>query len=619
MSKKQFKAESKKLLDMMINSIYTNPEIFLRELISNASDAIDKLYYRSLTDKTVKVKKDKLEIWITPNKENKTLTISDNGCGMTKEELEENLGTIAKSGSELFKENNDKLKDISIIGQFGVGFYSSFMVASKVTVESKSVDSDEAYIWESTGVDGYTINNSNKTETGTTITLYLKDSSDNLDTNEFLEEYKLTSIIKKYSDYIRYPIKMYVSGEKDSIEEKTINSMIPLWKKKKNQVKDSEYVDFYTDKFYDYEKPLKVIRTEVEGLTSYQALLFIPLHAPYDYYTKEYEKGLQLYSKGVMIMEKCSDLLPDYYSFVKGLVDSEDIALNISRETMQQNHQVRLIAKNIENKIKSELTDMLKNERENYETFYKAFGMQLKHGIYSSYGMNKENLQDLLLFYSSKEDKYITLSEYVSRMKEDSKDIYYASGESIDKIKMLPQVELLLDKGYEVLYLTEYLDEFVLKTIHEYQGKTFVNATDKELDINSKEEKEELEKINKENTNLLTLMKESLQDTVKEVRFTNKLKDHPVCLTTVGELSLEMEKIINNMTPGNEKVKAETILEINSNHQISNKIKELYQNNDKEELEKYTKILYNQARLISGLNVENPSELTNLICNMISK
>ena len=619
MSKKQFKAESKKLLDMMINSIYTNPEIFLRELISNASDAIDKLYYRSLTDKSVKVKKDNLEIWIKPNKEEKTLTITDNGCGMTKEELEENLGTIAKSGSELFKENNDKLKDISIIGQFGVGFYSSFMVASKVTVESKSVDSDAAYLWESTGVDGYTIEPSDKSETGTTITLYLKDSTDNLNTNEFLEEYKLTSIIKKYSDYIRYPIKMYVSSEKDSLEEKTINSMIPIWKKKKNQVKDSEYVDFYTDKFYDYEKPLKTIRTEVEGLTSYQALLFIPSHAPYDYYTKEYEKGLQLYSKGVMIMEKCSDLLPDYFSFVKGLVDSEDIALNISRETMQQNNQVRLIAKNIENKIKNELTDMLKNERDNYETFYKAFGMQLKHGIYSSYGMNKENLQDLLLFYSSKEDKYITLSEYISRMNEDSKDIYYASGESIDKIKMLPQVEMLLDKGYEVLYLTEYLDEFVLKTIHEYQGKTFVNATDKELDIDSKEEKELLEKINKENTDLLVLMKESLQDTVKEVRFTNKLKEHPVCLTTSGELSLEMEKIINNMAPGNEKVKAETILEINSNHKISDKIKELYENNEKEELEKYTKILYNQARLISGLSVENPSELTNLICNMISK
>ena len=619
MSKKQFKAESKKLLDMMINSIYTNPEIFLRELISNASDAIDKLYYRSLTDSKVKVKKDKLEIWVKPNKEERTITITDNGCGMTKEELEENLGTIAKSGSQLFKENNDKTKDISIIGQFGVGFYSSFMVSSKVTVESKSIDSDESYIWSSTGVDGYTIEKSNKETTGTIITLYLKDKTDNLDTDEYLDEYKLTSIIKKYSDYIRYPIKMNIQGEKDTIEESTINSMIPIWKKKKNQVKDSEYEDFYTDKFYDYEKPLKVIRTEVEGLTSYQALLFIPSHAPYNYYTKEYEKGLQLYSKGVMIMEKCSDLLPDYFSFVKGLVDSEDIALNISRETMQHNHQVKLIAKNIENKIKKELTDMLKEQREDYETFYKAFGMQLKHGIYSSYGTNKDTLQDLLLFYSSKEDKYVTLFEYVSRMKEEDKDIYYASGESIDKIKMLPQVSMILDKGYEVLYLTEYLDEFVVKILNEYQDKKFVNVTDKELNLDSEEDKLELEKINNDNLDLLKLMKESLDENVKEVRFTNKLKDHPVCLTTSGELSLEMEKIINNMAQGEEKVKAETILEINNNHEISNKIKELHNNNDLEELKKYTKILYNQARLISGLNIDNPTELTNLICDMISK
>ena len=407
--------------------------------------------------------------------------------------------------------------------------------------------------------------------------------------------------------------------EKDILEEKTINSMIPIWKKKKNDVKDEEYNDFYTDKFYDYEKPLKVIRTEVEGLTSYQALLFIPSHAPYDYYTKEYEKGLQLYSKGVMIMEKCSDLLPDYFSFVKGLVDSEDIALNISRETMQQNNQVKLIAKNIENKIKNELTDMLKNDRENYETFYKAFGMQLKHGIYSSYGTNRNILEDLLLFYSSKEDKYVTLSEYVERMNEDNKDIYYASGESIDKIKMLPRVEMLLDKGYEVLYLTEYLDEFVIKILNEYQEKKFINVTDKELDLDSTEEKEELEKLNKDNNSLLTVMKEVLTDQVKEVRFTNQLKEHPVCLTTSGDLSLEMEKIINNMAQGSEKVKAETILEINANHEISKKIKQLHEEESKEELEKYTKILYNQARLISGLNIENPSELTNLICEMISK
>ena len=619
MSKKQFKAESKKLLDMMINSIYTNPEIFLRELISNASDAIDKLYYRSLTDKKVKVKKDELEIWIIPNKEERTITITDNGCGMTKEELEENLGTIAKSGSELFKENNESKKDISIIGQFGVGFYSAFMVASKVDVNSKSIDSDEAYLWSSTGVDGYTIEPSNKKDNGTTITLYLKENTDTLEVDEYLDEFKLTSIIKKYSDYIRYPIKMNHKDEKDIIEEKIINSMIPIWKKKKSEVEDSEYEDFYTDKFYDYEKPLRVIRSEVEGLTSYQSLLFIPSHAPYNYYTKEYEKGLQLYSKGVMIMDKCSDLLPDYFSFVKGLVDSEDIALNISRETMQQNHQVKLIAKNIENKVKNELLDMLKEDRDNYEKFYQAFGMQLKHGIYSSYGSNKEKLQDLLLFYSSKEDKYVTLDEYVERMKEEDKDIYYVSGESIDKIKMLPKVELLLDKGYEVLYLTEYLDEFVIKMLVEYKEKKFINITDKELDLGTEEEKKELEKINQENISLLELMKETLTDNIKEVKFTNKLKEHPVCLTSTGDLSLEMEKIINSMAQGTEKVKAETILEINVNHEISNKIKELYKENNKEELEKYTKVLYNQARLISGLNIENPSELTNLICEMISK
>lgn len=619
MSKKQFKAESKKLLDMMINSIYTNPEIFLRELISNASDAIDKLYYRSLTDKKIKVKKDDLEIWIIPNKEERTITITDNGCGMTKEELEENLGTIAKSGSELFKENNETKKDISIIGQFGVGFYSAFMVSSKVVVDSKSIDSNEAHLWTSSGVDGYTIESSNKKDNGTTITLYLKENTDTLEVDEYLEEHKLTSIIKKYSDYIRYPIKMNHKDEKDIIEEKVINSMIPIWKKKKTDVTDSEYEDFYTDKFYDYEKPVRVIRSEVEGLTSYQSLLFIPSHAPYNYYTKEYEKGLQLYSKGVMIMDKCSDLLPDYFSFVKGLVDSEDIALNISRETMQQNHQVKLIAKNIETKIKNELLDMLKEDRDNYEKFYQAFGMQLKHGIYSSYGSNKEKLQDLLLFYSSKEDKYVTLDEYVERMKEEDKDIYYVSGESIDKIKMLPKVELLLDKGYEVLYLTEYLDEFVIKMLVEYKEKKFVNVTDKELDLGTEEEKQELEKINQENLSLLELMKETLTDNIKEVKFTNKLKEHPVCLTSTGDLSLEMEKIINSMAQGTEKVKAETILEINVNHEISNKIKELYKENKKEELEKYTKVLYNQARLISGLNIENPSELTNLICEMISK
>ena len=619
MSKKQFKTESKKILDMMINSIYTNKEIFLRELISNASDAIDKLYYRSLTDKSIKVKKDKLEIFIVPNKEKRTITIRDNGCGMTKAELEENLGTIAKSGSELFKENNEPKKDISIIGQFGVGFYSSFMVSSKVEVKSKSIDSEESYIWTSEGADGYTINPSDKETSGTEIILYLKENNEFNEYDELLETHKLTEIIKKYSDYIRYPIKMEIEKEEGKSEIQTINSMIPIWKKKQKEVSDEQYNDFYTDKFYDYQKPLKVIRSEVEGLTSYQTLLFIPSHAPYNYYTKEYEKGLELYSKGVMIMDKCSDLLPDYFSFVKGLVDSEDIALNISRETMQQNHQVKLIAKNIENKISKELLDMLKNDRDNYEIFYKEFGMQLKHGIYSSYGMNKDKLEDLLLFYSSKEDKYVTLSEYVERIPEERKEIYYASGESINAIKMLPQVDILLEKGYEILYLTEYLDEFVIKMLNTYKEKTFINITDKNLDLDTEEEKKELAKINTENKDMLTTMKEYLKDSVKEIKFTNKLKNHPVCLTSSGELSLEMEKIINSMPNQGDNVKAETILEINNNHEISQKLKELYQENNQEELTKYTKILYNQARLLSGLSIENPTELTNLICEIISK
>ena len=586
MAKKQFKAESKKLLDMMINSIYTNKEIFLRELISNASDAIDKLYFLSLTDKKIKVKKDKLEIWIIPDKEKRTIKIIDNGIGMTKEELEDNLGTIAKSGSELFKENNDKSKDISIIGQFGVGFYSSFMVSSKVEVLSKSINSDEAYLWTSTGVDGYTIYESEKKTNGTEITLYLKDNTEEVDYDSLLEEYRLEGIIKKYSNYIKYPIKMNIKGEKDKLEETTINSMIPIWKKKQSEVTDEEYNNFYTDKFYDYEKPLKVIRSEVEGLTSYQTLLFIP---------------------------------SDYYSFVKGLVDSEDIALNISRETMQQDHQVSLIAKNIETKIHKELLAMLKDNREDYEKFYGAFGMQLKHGIYSSYGMNKDKLEDLLMFYSSKDEKYTTLAEYVERMKPDQKEIYYASGESINNIKMLPQVDMILDKGYEVLYLTEYLDEFVIKILNTYQEKQFKNVTDKSLDTSTEEEKNQIDKINNELKDMLSLMKEALNNNVKDIKFTNKLKNHPVCLTSDGELSLEMEKIINSMPTENDKVKADTILEINDNHEISKKLKELYKDNNKEELAKYTKVLYNQARLLSGLDVDNPSELTDLICEMIAK
>lgn len=618
MAKKQFKSESKKILDMMINSIYTNNEIFLRELISNASDALDKLYYQSLTDKKINVSKDDLSIFVDIDKKKRIITITDNGCGMTKDELEENLGTIAKSGSELFKENNDADKDKSIIGQFGVGFYSSFMVASLVEVNSKSISSDVAYKWKSGGADGYTITETNKDSIGTEIKLYLKSNTDECNYDELLDEYKIMNIIKKYSDYIRYPIKMEVQ-EGDKRIVKTINSMIPIWKKSKKDVTEEEYNDFYTDKFYDYEKPLKVISTSVEGLTSYNALLFIPSHAPYNYYTKEYEKGLQLYSRGVMIMDKCSDLLPDYFSFVKGLVDSYDIALNISRETMQKNHQVALIAKNIENKINKELTDMLKNERDKYEEFYKAFGMQLKHGIYSSYGMNKDKLQDLLLFYSSNEDKYVTLSEYVERMKKDQKDIYYASSESINSIKMLPQVEMIKEKGYEVLYLTEYLDEFVIKTIGSYKEHNFINVTDKSLDLDTEEEKEQIKKINEDYKDMFDIMKKGIPDNVKEIKFTNKLKTSPVCLSSMGDLSIEMEKIINTMPNQDEKVSAELVLEINDNHEISKKIKELYNNKENDELEKYGKILYNQARLISGLSIENPKDLTDLICDMISK
>lgn len=618
MAKKQFKSESKKILDMMINSIYTNNEIFLRELISNASDALDKLYYQSLTDKKINVSKDDLSIFVDIDKKKRIITITDNGCGMTKDELEENLGTIAKSGSELFKENNDADKDKSIIGQFGVGFYSSFMVASLVEVNSKSISSDVAYKWKSEGADGYTITETNKDSIGTEIKLYLKSNTDECNYDELLDEYKIMNIIKKYSDYIRYPIKMEVQ-EGDKRIVKTINSMIPIWKKSKKDVTEEEYNDFYTDKFYDYEKPLRVISTSVEGLTSYNALLFIPSHAPYNYYTKEYEKGLQLYSRGVMIMDKCSDLLPDYFSFVKGLVDSYDIALNISRETMQKNHQVALIAKNIENKINKELTDMLKNERDKYEEFYKAFGMQLKHGIYSSYGMNKDKLQDLLLFYSSNEDKYVTLSEYVERMKKDQKDIYYASSESINSIKMLPQVEMIKEKGYEVLYLTEYLDEFVIKTIGSYKEHNFINVTDKSLDLDTEEEKEQIKKINEDYKDMFDIMKKGIPDNVKEIKFTNKLKTSPVCLSSMGDLSIEMEKIINTMPNQDEKVSAELVLEINDNHEISKKIKELYNNKENDELEKYGNILYNQARLISGLSIENPKDLTDLICDMISK
>ena len=630
MAKKQFKTESKKILDMMINSVYTNREIFLRELISNASDAIDKLYYKSLTDKKVDLDKDDFMIRIDIDKDNRILKITDNGIGMSEEELDTNLGIIAKSGSSLFKEINDKNKDINIIGQFGVGFYSAFMVAKEIEVISKSFEDNAAHKWVSDGIDGYTISKADKDEYGTEIILHIKDNTEEENYDEFLEERRIEGIVKKYSDYIKYPIVMEVTNEKlkekknkddkDEYEEvkedKTLNSMVPLWKRSDDEVTEEEYNSFYSDKFFDYEAPLKVVHSSVEGQISYNSLLFIPSHAPYDYYTKEYEKGLQLYSNGVLIMDRCADLLPDYFSFVKGLVDSEDVSLNLSRELLQQDRQLKLIAKSIEKKIKSTLEELLENDREKYEKFFEAFGMQLKYGIYSSYGMNNETLKDLLLFYSSTEKKKVTLKEYVSRMKDDQKKIYYASGDSIEKIDLLPNVERFKEKGIEVLYLPDYVDEFTIQALMEYDSKKFANVSSENEDLDSEDEKKELEKENKEAKDIFEIMKKALPE-IKDVRFTNRLKNHPVCLSTSGNISLEMEKVLNAMPTG-ENVKAEIVLEINDKHPIADKLKDLY-DNDKDELEKYSKILYNQARLIEGLNVENPTELAELICDYLSK
>ena len=626
MAKKAFKSESKRLLDLMINSIYTNKDIFLRELISNSSDALDKLYYRSLTDKKVKVKKDKLEINISFDKDNRTLTISDNGCGMTKEELESNLGTIAKSGSLNFKENMTKDEKVDIIGQFGVGFYSAFMVSDKITVTSKSVDDDKAYVWESEGVDGYTITEGKKKEIGTEIILKIKEDTDEYEYSKYLDEYELKQLVKKYSDYIAFPIKMECTHHelvdeekkeyKDTKEIETLNSMVPIWKKNKNEVKDEDYDNFYMDKFSDYDKPLKVISSSVEGMISYKSLLFIPSHAPYDFYTQEYEKGLALYSNGVMIMEKCGDLLPDYFSFVKGVVDSEDLSLNISREILQESQAVKLIAKNIESKIRKELESMMKDDREEYISFFKTFGVQLKYGVYNNYGADKDKLKDLVMFYSAKHEKLISISEYVSEMKDGQDTIYYASGSSVDKINSLPQVEQVRDKDYDILYLTEYVDEFCVTAIQEYDSKKFKNVTDEGLDLETDEEKEATKKANEDNSDLLKDMCEKLSE-VSEVRFSNKLKTHPVCLTTKGDVSIEMQKVFDAM-PNDMGIKAETVLEINEKHPISDKLKKLYKK-DKDEFDKYTKILYSEARMIAGLPIDNPTEISKLICEVISK
>lgn len=638
MENKQFKAESKRLLDLMINSIYTNKEIFLRELISNASDAIDKLYYRSLTDKNIKVNKDDLYIRVTPNKDTRTLIIEDNGCGMSKEELEENLGTIAKSGSLAFKEvakakeNAEKDDDVNIIGQFGVGFYSAFMVASKVRVESKCYGAEKAYAWESEGAEGYTIDECDKSDFGTKIILTLKADTDDEKYSDFLAEYKIEELIRKYSDYIRYPIKMEVEheheveqpeGEKKEPKfekvrhDEILNSMIPIWKKNKSEVSDEDYNNFYQEKFGDYQKPLKVIRTSVEGDVSYTALLYIPSHTPYDYYTKDFKRGLQLYSNGVLIMDKCEDLLPDCYGFVRGLVDSPDLSLNISREMLQHDRQLKIIAKNLDKKIKSELLDMLHKNREDYEKFFTTFGTTLKFGVYNDFGLNKDNLKDLLMFHSSTENKLVTLDEYVDRMKEGQDKIYYACGETVDKIELLPQVEAVKEKGYEILYLTENIDEFVIQVLMEHKEKKFINVCANDVDLDTDEEKEALKKENEENKDMFTLMKETIGEGVQEVRFTHRLKNHPVCLTSEGALSVEMEKVINSM-PNDQKVKAQTALEINDSHPIAQKIKDLYAN-DKEALKKYTQVLYAQARLIEGLPVENPTQISNLICEIIAK
>ncbi len=626
MSKKMFKSESKKLLNLMINSIYTNRDIFLRELISNASDALDKIYLESLTNKNVKVDKSKLSINVAYNKDERTITISDNGCGMTDKELDDNLGTIAKSGSEAFKESLDKgSKNVDIIGQFGVGFYSAFMVAKEIKVDTKSYKSDKSYLWKSSGIDGYTVDESNKKDNGTVITLYLKDDTDEVKYSDYLDENKLKELIKKYSDYIRYPIMMKVTHHEEDPKNKgkyidkkvveTINTMVPLWKKDKKDVKEEDYNNFYMDRFNDYEEPLYTITSNVEGDATYRALMFIPKKAPFDFYTKDYEKGLALYSSGVMIMDKCDELLPDYFSFVKGVVDSEDVPLNISRETLQKSYSVRVIAKSIESKIRKELSSMLKNDRDKYIEFFKVFGANLKYGVYDKFGANKDKLKDLIMFYSYKKKGLITLKEYVSDMPKDQDSIYYASGENIDKIDKMPQLDSVKEK-YDILYLTDYVDEFCLTALQEYEGKKFVNVLSDNFDLSSKEEKEKNEKANKDASKMFEDMKKVIPE-VSEVRFSNKLKDHPVALSVKGDISIEMEKVFKSMGNGMP-ITAQKVLEINENHKIADKLKKLYKD-DKNEFEKYTKILYSEAALISGVTIDNPTEISDLIIDTLAK
>ncbi len=644
MAKKQFKAESKRLLDLMINSIYTHKEIFLRELISNASDALDKLYYQSLQSGDTGIKRSDFQINVEADKDARILTISDNGIGMSKEDLEANLGTIAKSGSLSFKEelgtgdeDAKRKKAIDIIGQFGVGFYSAFMVADEVVVTSKAYGSEEAYRWQSKGADGYTVEEAEKSNHGTEIVLHIKEDTEGENYSKFLEEYTIRDLIKRYSDYIRYPIQMMVEKRRPKegaepeegkapemesyMELETLNTMEPIWKRQKSKVKPEDYNEYYKGKFGDYEDPVKVIRTSVEGVSSYTALLFIPGHTPYDYYTKDYEKGLQLYSSGVMIMEKCKELLPDYFNFVKGLVDSQDLSLNISRETLQHDRQLKNIAKNLEKKIKKELLDFLKEDREGYEKFFDNFGRQIKYGLYDDFGMHKEVLADLVLFYSSMEKKRITFDEYIAKMGEDQKYIYYAAGESIEKIDMLPQTEFIKDKGYEILYLTDEIDEFVLQMMRDYKEKEFKSVSAEDLaEEGSSEQQETIKKAEEENKDLLAFIKESLGDQVTEVKLSPRLKNSPVCLTTKGGISLEMEKVLNAM-PMDQQVKAERILEINPDHEVMKTLQEAYAAGEdgKEKVKTSASLLYNQSLLICGLTVDDPVKFSEDICKLIVK
>ncbi len=624
METKAFQAESKKLLDMMIHSIYTHKEIFLRELISNASDAIDKLYFRSLTDDSVGMGRDDFKIRIDLDKDDRTITITDNGIGMTAEELENNLGTIASSGSLAFKNDNQLGEDQQIIGQFGVGFYSAFMVAKRVTVYSKAFGTEQAHKWQSEGVEGYTIEDTDEiTEHGTKIVLELMDDSDEEGYSEFLESYRIQALVKRYSDYIRFPIQMEVSHQqlKDGTEDEyetvttldTLNSMTPLWKKNRTELTDDDYNNFYQEKFVDYMPPMSYKHVHNEGTPSYDALLYIPSKAPFDYYTREYEKGLQLYANGVLIMEKCADLLPDYYSFVRGLVDSEDLSLNISREMLQHDRQLKLIARSIEKTIRSELIRMIKHDRDKYEKFFEAFGTQIKYGVYSDYGMHKEDLQDLLLFRSSRGDKPITLQEYVDAMPEEQKEIYYASGSTVEAISALPQTEAVLAKGYEILYFTAPVDEFAVKQMIAYKEKVFKSVTANDLDLNTEEEKKALDEKQEENKDLLENMSSALEGKVERVVLSHRLKKHPACLTSEGDLTLEMEKILNSM-PTDKKVQAKLVLEVNPEHPVFAHLTEM---SDSEKIGKYAKLLYNQALLLEGMPIENPAEFSELICELM--